>query len=82
MHEQREALGLSTVIVQGEPGGASVPYISGGYGWDRDRRLARSRGRTTRPSKSCVDCRRFVISVNELDPLRDEGIAFARRLRS
>lgn len=137
VHEQREALGLSTVIVQGESGGAnlaiatallakrrgvdaidgvyaSVPYVSGGYGWDRERKLAELPSLVENdgyfiqcdqmnllvraydphgehaddpiawPYHASIDELRglppFVISVNELDPLRDEGIAFARRL--
>lgn len=93
---------------------ASVPYISGGYGWDRDRRLAElpslvendgyfilceqmdllvraydpqgehSEDPIAWPYHASIEELRglppFVISVNELDPLRDEGIAFARRL--
>lgn len=137
VHEQREALGITTLIVQGESGGgnlaiatallakrrgidaidgvyASVPYISGGYGWDRERKLAElpslvendgyfilceqmdllvraydphgeyAEDPIAWPYHASVDELRglppFVISVNELDPLRDEGIAFARRL--
>jgi acetyl esterase len=93
---------------------ASVPYISGGYGWDRERRLAELPSliendgyfietgmmdllvRAYDPHGEHIedpiawpyyateeDLRGlppFVISVNELDPLRDEGIAFARKL--
>ncbi|MFC5676919.1 alpha/beta hydrolase fold domain-containing protein [Aeromicrobium endophyticum] len=137
VHEQREALGLSTVVLQGESGGgnlaiatallakrrgieaidgvyASVPYISGGYVWARERKLAELPSmiendgyfvlceqmgllvRAYDPTGEYADdpiawpyhaseeelrgLPPFVISVNELDPLRDEGIAFARRL--
>jgi acetyl esterase len=92
----------------------SVPYISGAYGWDEEKKL--------KELPSLVECDRyfvdcsglsalvraydpegknatnplawpywseekdlkglppFVISVNELDPLRDEGIVFWRKL--
>jgi acetyl esterase len=65
---------------------ASVPYISGGYGWDRERRLAElpslieNDGYFYATEEDLRGLPPFVISVNELDPLRDEGIAFARKL--
>ncbi|MTD59391.1 alpha/beta hydrolase [Amycolatopsis pithecellobii] len=93
---------------------AMVPYISGGYGWTRNRKLAElpSLVETDGYFLDCADMDLFVaaydptdahredplawpyfatvedltglpphvISVNELDPLRDEGIAYARRL--
>lgn len=93
---------------------ANVPYISGGYGWDRERRVAElpslvendgffietymmdllvrtydpegihTENPIAWPYFATIDDLRglppFVISVNELDPLRDEGIAFARKL--
>lgn len=93
---------------------AGIPYISGGYSWDRDRRIAelpslvendgffvetnsmallvRAYDPTGEHAEDPLawpyfateeDLRGlppFVISVNELDPLRDEGVAFARKL--
>lgn len=93
---------------------ASVPYISGGYGWPADRRAAElpsldennglfidcsmmdllvavyqpdpadSENPLCWPYFATVDELRglppHVISVNELDPLRDEGIAYYRKL--
>ena len=93
---------------------ASVPYISGGYGWDRQRQAAElpslvennglfiecsmmdvlvgvyqpdaadSENPLCWPYFASVDELRglppHVISVNELDPLRDEGIAYYRKL--
>lgn len=136
--ENREALGLSCLVVQWESGGgnlaiattllaksrgrvdaidgvyACIPYISGGYSWDRDRRLAElpslvendgyfietagmallvraydptgehAEDPLAWPYFATEDDLRglppFVVSVNELDPLRDEGVAFARKL--
>lgn len=93
---------------------ASVPYISGGYGWSADRQAAElpslvennglfidcsmmdllvavyqpdeadSDNPLCWPYFATVDELRglppHVISVNELDPLRDEGIAYYRKL--
>ncbi|WP_208006807.1 alpha/beta hydrolase fold domain-containing protein [Aeromicrobium phragmitis] len=93
---------------------ASVPYISGAYGWPRERRIAElpslveNDGYFVETSMMDLLVRAydpdgahredpiawpyfaseddvrglppFVVSVNELDPLRDEGIAFARTL--
>jgi acetyl esterase len=63
VHEHRDDLGITKIVLQGESGGgnlvlatalkakredrldridgvyAMVPYISGGYGWDNDRKL-------------------------------------------
>lgn len=63
VHEHRDELGITRIVLQGESGGANlvlattlkakrdgrldridgvyvmVPYISGGYGWDRERKL-------------------------------------------
>ncbi len=138
VHRHRADLGIASLVVQGESGGAnlalattllagregvldmidgvhtSVPYISGGYDWDEDRRLASLPSlaendgyfidtammallvRTYDPDGSHRedplawpyfategDLAGFpptVISVNELDPLRDEGVVFARKL--
>ena len=91
-----------------------IPFISGGYRWDRDRQMselpslvendgyqvhtkamaliARSYDPTGENAENPIawpyhatveDLRGLpptVISVNELDPLRDEGIGFARKL--
>ena len=46
------------------------------------RRRTRSRGRTSRPRGDVIGFPPTVINVNECDPLRDEGIAFYRLLRS
>nr|1JKM_A Chain A, BREFELDIN A ESTERASE [Bacillus subtilis]1JKM_B Chain B, BREFELDIN A ESTERASE [Bacillus subtilis] len=93
---------------------ASIPYISGGYAWDHERRLTElpslvendgyfienggmallvraydptgehAEDPIAWPYFASEDELRglppFVVAVNELDPLRDEGIAFARRL--
>lgn len=93
---------------------ASVPYISGGYGWPTDRKAAElpslvendglfidcsmmdlliavyqpdeadSENPLCWPYFATVDELRglppHVISVNELDPLRDEGVAYYRKL--
>ncbi|GAA2073133.1 hypothetical protein GCM10009725_01700 [Aeromicrobium tamlense] len=93
---------------------ASIPYISGGYGWDHERRLAELPSlvendgyfienggmallvRAYDPSGEHAEdpiawpyfasedelrgLPPFVVAVNELDPLRDEGLVFARRL--
>lgn len=137
-HAHRDELGITTLVVQGESGGAnltlatalraaregrsdridgvyaSVPYISGAYGWDHDR-CARELPSLVENNGLFIDCSMMdllvavyqpdqadrenplcwpyfatvdelrglpphVISVNELDPLRDEGIAYYRRL--
>jgi acetyl esterase len=94
---------------------AMVPYISGGYGWDRERKL-RELPSMVENDGHYLDCAMMdmlvavydptgenaenplcwpyfateddvrglpphVISVNELDPLRDEGIAYYRLLQ-
>jgi acetyl esterase/lipase len=138
IHEHREQLGLTRVVLQGESGGANlvlastlkakregrldridgvyamVPYISGGYGWDDERKL-RELPSMVENNGHFLDCGMMdllvatydptgenaenplcwpyfateadveglpphVISVNELDPLRDEGIAYFRTL--
>lgn len=138
IHAHRADLGISTLVLQGESGGANlvlattlkakrdgfldaidgvyanVPYISGGYGWSDDRKLAElpslyenegyflagammdllvavydptgehAEDPLCWPYFATVDDRRglppHVISVNELDPLRDEGLAYYRAL--
>jgi acetyl esterase len=94
---------------------AMVPYISGGYGWPEERRLAELPSLVENdgwfincstldllvaaydpadserenplawPYFATVEDLRglppHVISVNELDPLRDEGVAYFRRLQ-
>jgi len=139
VHEHRDALGISRIVLQGESGGANlvlattlrakregrldridgvyamVPYISGGYGWDRARKL-RELPSMVENDGHYLDCSMMdmlvsvydptgenaenplawpyfatesdveglpphVISVNELDPLRDEGIAYFRLLQ-
>lgn len=138
VHEHRSDLGATTVVVQGESGGANlalaatikasregrldridgvyamVPYISGGYGWSTDRKLAElpsmveNEGYYLNTSMMAVLVAAYdpgganaenplcwpyfasaqdlaglpphVISANELDPLRDEGVAYARKL--
>ncbi|MGY1807685.1 alpha/beta hydrolase fold domain-containing protein [Blastococcus sp. SYSU D00669] len=94
---------------------AMVPYISGGYGWDRDRKL-RELPSLVENDGHYINCQMMdmlvavydptgenaenplawpyfateadveglpphVITVNELDPLRDEGIAYFRLLQ-
>jgi acetyl esterase len=93
---------------------ASVPYISGVYGWDEEKRLKElpslvecdgyfldcaatsafvraydPEGKNAKnplawpywsEEKDLKGLPPFVISVNELDPLRDEGIVFWRKL--
>jgi acetyl esterase/lipase len=95
---------------------ADIPFISGGYGWDRERQLAElpslvenngyqvdtrmmslyvrcydptgenAENPIAWPYHATLDDLRdlppTVISVNELDPFRDEGIALARKLGS
>ncbi len=95
---------------------ATVPYISGGYGWDTERKLAElpslvendgffvscgimdllvaayDPGDRHREDPLCwpyfakhedlAGLPPHVIAVNELDPLRDEGIAYYRKLLS
>ena len=139
IHEHRDDLGMTTLVLQGESGGANlvlatalkakregrldridgvyatVPYISGGYGWDIERKL-RELPSMVENEGHYLNCAMMdmlvavydptgenaenplcwpyfateadvegmpphVISVNELDPLRDEGIAYFRKLQ-
>jgi acetyl esterase len=139
IHEHRDELGITRIVLQGESGGANlvlattlkakregwldridgvyamVPYISGGYGWDRERKL-RELPSMVENDGHYINCQMMdmlvavydptgenagnplawpyfateadveglpphVISVNELDPLRDEGIAYFRLLQ-
>ena len=138
MHSNREALGVSKLVVAGESGGANlslattlkakregrlesidgvyamVPYISGMYGGPTEQRVrelpslvendgyliscalmdilasvydpgnANSSNPLCWPYHASVDdlagLPPHVISVNELDPLRDEGLAYHRKL--
>ena len=139
VHDHRDELGITSIVLQGESGGANlvlattlkakregrlehidgvyatVPYISGGYGWDRDRKL-RELPSMVENDGHFLDCGMMdllasvydptgenaenplawpyfateadvqglpphVIAVNELDPLRDEGIAYFRLLQ-
>jgi acetyl esterase len=138
IHEHREQLGATTIVLQGESGGANlvlatalkakregrldridgvyamVPYVSGGYGWDQEHKL-RELPSMVENDGHYLNCAMMdllvavydptgqnaenplcwpyfateadveglpphVISVNELDPLRDEGIAYFRTL--
>ena len=139
VHEHRADLGVSTVVLQGESGGANlalaaalkakrdgrmdrvdgvyalVPFVSGAYAWSTERKLAELPSLVENDgyylSCSMLDvlvmsydpsgenaenplCWPYwaqpedleglpphVISVNELDPLRDEGIAYFRKLQ-
>ncbi|RFU21610.1 alpha/beta fold hydrolase [Geodermatophilus marinus] len=136
----RDELGMSSVVLQGESGGANlaiattlaakragtvgaiagvyaaVPYISGGYGWSREEKLAElpslvenegwflntammdllvsgydpddahRRDPLAWPyfatEEDLAGLPPHVVTVNELDPLRDEGIAYYRRLQA
>lgn len=139
VHEHRDDLGITKIVLQGESGGgnlvlatalkakregrldridgvyAMVPYISGGYAWDTDRKL-RELPSMVENDGHFLNCQMLgvivavydpagdnaenplcwpyfatdtdvtglpphVISVNELDPLRDEGIAYFRTLQ-
>jgi acetyl esterase/lipase len=139
IHEHRDELGMTTLVLQGESGGANlvlatalkakregrldridgvyamVPYISGGYGWDTERKL-RELPSMVENEGHYINCAMMdmlvavydptgenaenplcwpyfateadvegmpphVVSVNELDPLRDEGIAYFRLLQ-
>jgi acetyl esterase len=139
VHEHRDDLGITNIVLQGESGGgnlvlatalkakregrldgidgvyAMVPYISGGYGWDADRKL-RELPSMVENDGHYLNCEMMdllvgiydptgenaenplcwpyfatdsdveglpphVITVNELDPLRDEGIAYYRTLQ-
>jgi acetyl esterase/lipase len=138
VHGHREELGISTVTIAGESGGANlslattlkakrdgrlsmidgvyamVPYISGAYGWSEEDRLRelpslvendgyfigcaitdvmvsvydpdRSHSRDPLCWPYWADRADLeglpphVISVNEVDPLRDEGLAYYRKL--
>lgn len=135
---RKKDFGISSIIVQGESGGAnltiattlkakevgcldaidgayaSVPFISGGYRWDVTRKmhelpsLIENDGyfmncgmmdmlavvydpndlNTENPQcwpyfatlGELEDLPPYVVSVNELDPLRDEGVSFYRKL--
>jgi acetyl esterase/lipase len=138
IHERREQLGISKLVLQGESGGANlviattlkakrdgrlssvdgvyatVPYISGGYGWDDARKL-RELPSLVENDGYFLNCQMMdmlvavydptgenaenplcwpyfataddvaglpphVVAVNELDPLRDEGMAYFRTL--
>ncbi|MGY1641750.1 alpha/beta fold hydrolase [Geodermatophilus sp. SYSU D00703] len=136
----RTDLGMSTLVLQGESGGANlclattlaakrngtlaaiagvyamVPYISGAYGWTEEEKLAElpslvenegwflntammdllvsgydpedahRRDPLAWPYFATVEdltgLPPHVVSVNELDPLRDEGIAYYRKLQA
>jgi len=136
----RAELGITSIVLQGESGGANlclattlaakhdgnlaaiagvyamVPYISGAYGWNESDQLAElpslvenngwflnttmmdvlvcgydpddahRRDHLAWPYFATVDdlagLPPHVISVNELDPLRDEGIAYYRKLQA
>jgi acetyl esterase/lipase len=138
VNDHRGQLGITTVVLQGESGGANlvlatalkakregyldaidgvyamVPYISGGYGWPDSRKL-RELPSMIENDGYFLNCAMMdvivavydpdsenaenplawpyfateadlvglpphVISVNELDPLRDEGMAYYRKL--
>ncbi len=138
IHEHREQLGITKIVLQGESGGANlvlatalqakrdgrlasidgvyatVPYVSGGYGWDEARKL-RELPSLVENDGYFLNCQTMdllvavydptgdnaenplcwpyfataddvaglpphVIAVNELDPLRDEGMAYFRTL--
>ncbi|MFW0793107.1 alpha/beta hydrolase fold domain-containing protein [Gordonia sp. CPCC 205515] len=138
IHRHRLELGVSSVVLQGESGGANlalatalrakrdgfldaidgvyacVPYVSGGYLWDDERKL-RELPSMIENNGYFIDCPMMgllvatydptgehaedplawpywaapahldglpphVITVNELDPLRDEGLAYYRAL--
>ncbi|MGW4033774.1 alpha/beta hydrolase fold domain-containing protein [Streptomyces sp. NPDC004838] len=138
IHANRDALGISSLVLQGESGGANlalattlkakrdgrlgaidgvyatVPYISGAYGWPESRKraelpsLVENDGYFTNcaildllvisydplgahaedplcwpyfaTEDDLAGLPPHVIAVNELDPLRDEGIAYYRKL--
>ncbi len=138
MHEGRERLGLSKLLLAGESGGANlilattlragregtldaidgvyamVPFVSGAYGWPDARKAAElpsllendgyfisssinavvaslydPEGRNTEnplcwpywaDEQDLAGLPPHVITVNELDPLRDEGLAYHRKL--
>jgi acetyl esterase len=139
VHEHRDDLRASRIVLQGESGGANlalaatiragregrldridgvyamVPYISGGYGWPIERKLAELPSMVENEGyyldTSMMDLLAsvydpdgenaenplawpyfatsddleglppHVVSANELDPLRDEGVAYARMLQ-
>nr|WP_275586177.1 alpha/beta hydrolase fold domain-containing protein [Geodermatophilus normandii] len=136
----RDELGMTSLVLQGESGGANlclasallarregrlgaiagvyamVPYVSGGYGWDEETKRAElpslvenegwflntlmmdvlvstydptgehARDPLAWPYFATVEdltgMPPHVVSVNELDPLRDEGIAYYRKLQA
>ena len=139
VHQHRDDLGITKIVLQGESGGgnlvlatalkakreerldridgvyAMVPYISGGYAWDTDRKL-RELPSMVENDGHYLNCDMMgllvtvydptgehaedplcwpyfatdsdveglpphAITVNELDPLRDEGIAYFRTLQ-
>ncbi|MGY1694247.1 alpha/beta hydrolase fold domain-containing protein [Geodermatophilus sp. SYSU D00814] len=140
LHAHRDEIGATSLVLQGESGGANlclasallakregrldtvagvyamVPYISGGYGWDDDAKRAElpslvenegwflntlmmdllvsaydpadehRRDPLAWPYFATVEdltgMPPHVVTVNELDPLRDEGIAYYRRLQA
>ncbi len=138
VHSNRERLGITRIVLEGESGGgnlalasalqarrdgyidcidgvyAVVPYISGGYHWDEARQL-RDLPSLVENNGYVISCEILdllvatydptganaenplcwphfaieadlaglpphVITVNELDPLRDEGVAYYRKL--
>lgn len=137
-HSSRERLGLSSLVLVGESGGANlalatalrakregrldridgvfamVPFISGGYGWPAERKAAElpslleNDGYLVDSSGDAVTASVYdpdgshaedplawpyfaqhsdleglpphVVTVDELDPFRDEGLAYARAL--
>ncbi len=138
VNDHRAQLNITTIVLQGESGGANlvlattlkakqdghldaidgvyamVPYISGGYGWSDSRKL-RELPSMIENDGYFINCAMMdmlvftydptnenaenplawpyfateadlaglpphVISVNELDPLRDEGMAYYRKL--
>ena len=138
MHANRDRLGVSTLLLAGESGGANlilattlrakregrldaiagvyamVPFISGAYGWSDERKAAElpsllendgyfitnsinavivslydPDGRNPQnplcwpywaDEEDLAGLPPHVITVNELDPLRDEGLAYHRKL--
>lgn len=138
IHANREQLGITKIVLQGESGGANlvlattlkakqdghldsidgvyaaVPYISGGYGWSDDRKL-KELPSLLENDGYFIECQAMdmlveiydpggknaenplcwpyhatdadlaglpphVITVDELDPLRDEGVGYFLKL--